>query len=136
MSTLRNLLTTCLVLPWLAASAGADPFAPVTVTLPPEGQGDIFSPGIRLVADLDENYVEEEYFVSGIVDVFEYDDPPQLHQLNPAQRHRHGLHHADHHPTAREEVQIRWECGRRVVELHRAIRHRAGLGRIGGVLRA
>ena len=81
MRSLRIFFTVCLTVPWLAASAGADPFAPVTVTLPPEGQGAIFSPGIRLVADLDENYVEEEYFISGSVDVFEYDDPPQLHQL-------------------------------------------------------
>jgi hypothetical protein len=65
----------------LAHTAIADPTTPVTVTLPPEGQGDIFSPGVRLVGDLDENYVEEEYFISGSVDVFEYDDPPQLHQL-------------------------------------------------------
>jgi hypothetical protein len=81
MSTLRILFTACLVMPWLAASAGADPFAPVTVSLPPVDQGAIFSPGVRLVSDLDESYVEEEYFISGSVDVFEYDDPPQLHQL-------------------------------------------------------
>jgi hypothetical protein len=36
---------------------------------------------VRLVGDLDENYVEEEYFISGSVDVFAYDNPPQLHQL-------------------------------------------------------
>ena len=81
MRSIRILFTACLVMSWLAASAGADPFAPVTVTLPPEDQGDIFIPGVRLVADLDENYVEEEYFISGSVDVFKYDDPPQLHEL-------------------------------------------------------
>ncbi len=81
MRILRSVFAACLGMSWLAASAGADPFAPVTVTVPPEGQGDIFSPGVRLVTDLDENYVEEEYFISGSVDVFEYDDPPQLHQL-------------------------------------------------------
>ncbi len=81
MRALKRFFAACLTLPLLAATAGADPFAPVTVTLPPEGQGDIFSPGVRLVGDLDENYVEEEYFISGSVDVFEYDDPPQLHQL-------------------------------------------------------
>ena len=81
MSLLRILFIACMVIPWLAASAGADPLAPVTVTLPPEGQGAIFSPGVRLVGDLSENYVEEEYFISGNVDVFEYGNPPQLHQL-------------------------------------------------------
>jgi hypothetical protein len=81
MRFLRILSAACLAVAGLAASAGADPFAPVTVTLPPEGQGDIFSPGVRLVADLDDNYVEEEYFVSGSVDVWRYNDPPQLHEL-------------------------------------------------------
>jgi hypothetical protein len=84
MRILRSFFAACLAVPWLAAIAGADPFAPVTVTLPPEGQGDIFSPGVRLVADLDENYVEEEYFISGSVDVFKYEDPPvgpTLHEL-------------------------------------------------------
>ncbi len=81
MRFLQILSATCLAVAGLAASASADPFAPVTVSLPPEGQGDIFSPGVRLVTDLDESYVEEEYFIAGSVDVFEYDDPPQLHQL-------------------------------------------------------
>jgi hypothetical protein len=81
MRFLRILSATCLAVAGLAASASADPFAPVTVSLPPEDQGDIFSPGVRLVTDLDESYVEEEYFISGSVDVFEYDDPPILHEL-------------------------------------------------------
>ncbi|MBW2720131.1 MAG: hypothetical protein JRD94_16760, partial [Deltaproteobacteria bacterium] len=81
MRFLQILSATCLAVAGLAASASADPFAPVTVSLPPEGQGDIFSPGVRLVTDLDESYVEEEYFITGSVDVFEYDEPPQLHQL-------------------------------------------------------
>jgi hypothetical protein len=81
MRFLRILFAACLAVAGLAASADADPFAPVTVSLPPEGQGAIFSPGVRLVADLDDNYVEEEYFISGSVDVFQYDDPPELHTL-------------------------------------------------------
>jgi hypothetical protein len=54
MRFLRILSAACLAVAGLAANAGADPFAPVTVSLPPEGQGAIFSPGVRLVADLDE----------------------------------------------------------------------------------
>jgi hypothetical protein len=36
----------------LVLTAGADPFASVVVTLPPEDQGDIFSPGVVAVESL------------------------------------------------------------------------------------
>ena len=81
MRTLKLGIAACLAVSMLSAAAGADPLAPVTVTPPPEGQGDIFSPGVRLIADLDESYVEEEYFISGSVDVFKYNNPPMLHEL-------------------------------------------------------
>ncbi len=61
----------------LAAPAAASPTAPVTVTLPPTGQGDAFIPGTRMVADLEGSYVEEEFFVSGEATLFNYaNDPP------------------------------------------------------------
>ena len=60
------------------APAFAAPTDPVTVERPPAGQGEAFVPGTRLVDDLPEDYVEEEYFVSGAADLFSYaNDPPQ-----------------------------------------------------------
>ncbi len=62
---------------WLAVTAAADPRDPVTVELPPEGQGDPFVPGVRLVEDLEQAYVEEEFFVSGAATLYTYaHDPP------------------------------------------------------------
>ena len=61
----------------LAAPVLAAQTDPVTVTLPPVGQGDAFVPGIRLVEDLEQPYVEEEYLVSGAATLFNYaNDPP------------------------------------------------------------
>ncbi|MCR9092914.1 MAG: alpha/beta hydrolase domain-containing protein [bacterium] len=60
-----------------ALPAIADPTAPVTVTRPPTEQGEAFVPGTRLVADLPQAYVEEEFFVEGAADLFNYqNDPP------------------------------------------------------------
>ena len=61
----------------LAGSAPAAPTDPVTVTLPPDG-GPAFVPGARLVEDLPQNYVEEEFFVSGGADLFNYAHNPPL----------------------------------------------------------
>jgi len=58
--------------------AAAAPTDPVTVTPAPEDQGPAFVPGVRLVADLPRDYVEEEYFVSGHSTLFNYaNDPPE-----------------------------------------------------------
>lgn len=55
----------------------ADPHAPVVVTRPIEGQGEAFIPGTRVVSDLARPYVEEEFFVAGNADLFNYrSDPP------------------------------------------------------------
>jgi hypothetical protein len=62
----------------LALSASAAPTDPVSVELPPAGQGDAFVPGVRLVEDLSQDYVEEEYFVSGGADLFNYGNNPPL----------------------------------------------------------
>jgi hypothetical protein len=78
-SLIRSRIAVFAVLvPWLALSAAAAPTDPVTVELPPEGQGDAFVPGVRLVADLEQEYVEEEYFVSGASDAFNYAHNPPL----------------------------------------------------------
>ncbi|NIV73259.1 MAG: hypothetical protein GWN37_00030, partial [Gammaproteobacteria bacterium] len=42
----------------------------------PEDQGPAFPAGIRTIADLPRPYAEEEYFVSGAVDVYTYGSPP------------------------------------------------------------
>jgi hypothetical protein len=66
------------VLSLLCAPAFAAPTDPVTVTAPPAGQGAAFVPGVRLVADLAQPYVEDEWFVAGAADLFSYaHNPPQ-----------------------------------------------------------
>jgi hypothetical protein len=61
-----------------ASAALADPTNLVVVDPAPEDQGEIFSPGVRLVSDLSKDYVEEEYFVSGVADLFNYASNPPL----------------------------------------------------------
>lgn len=63
---------------WLAAAALAGPTDAVTVTRPPEDQGDAFVPGTRLVEDLPREYVEEEFFVDGESTLFNYKHDPPL----------------------------------------------------------
>jgi hypothetical protein len=60
----------------IPGAATAGPTDPVTVVLAPEGQGDMFSPGVRLIQDLKQDYVEEEFLVSGEATVYTYNDPP------------------------------------------------------------
>jgi len=74
----RSMLFGCFVLPLLVGSAMAGPTDPVTVTLPPAGQGDPFVPGVRLVDDLPQDYVEEEFFVSGDATLYNYAHNPPL----------------------------------------------------------
>ena len=58
-------------------AAVAGPMDAVVVTPAPSDQGAIFSPGTRLVEDLPNAYVEEEFFVSGESTLFNYaNDPP------------------------------------------------------------
>jgi hypothetical protein len=78
-------LITAILLPLLGGNAVADPTNPVSVTLPPEGQGDPFVPGARLVTDLKQNYVEEEFLVSGAATVYTYNDPPDPTVIIPLQ---------------------------------------------------
>jgi hypothetical protein len=61
---------------FLGPAAFADPRAPVSVVPAPEDQGPAFPAGIRAVADLPRRYAEQEYFVSGAVDVYRYGSPP------------------------------------------------------------
>ncbi len=71
-----NATLAALALAGFAAPAFAGPSDPVTVSLPPEGQGPVFSPGTRLVAELEQPYVEEEYFVSGAATLYNYAHNP------------------------------------------------------------
>ncbi len=66
------------LLPWLAFSAVAAPTDTVTLELPPDDQGAAFVPGVRLVEDLAQPYVEEEYFVSGTSTLYNYAHNPPL----------------------------------------------------------
>ena len=61
-----------------ASQVLAGPTDPVTVTDPPQGQGNIFSPGTRLVENLPKEYIEEEFFVSGAATLFNYAHNPPL----------------------------------------------------------
>ncbi len=63
-----------LLLPSLGSAADAN--SPVSVTLPPVGMGDIFIIPARLVADLEQDYTEEEFFVSGRSTVYTYNEVP------------------------------------------------------------
>ena len=62
----------------LQSAAQADPMAPVTVVPASDGQGEIFSPGVRLVSALAHDYVEEEYFVSGGANLYNYGHNPPI----------------------------------------------------------
>jgi hypothetical protein len=62
--------------PALPPSAGAAPDGPVSMVPAPEGQGEMFSPPIRLVADLEQDYAVEEYLVSGQATVYTYNWDP------------------------------------------------------------
>jgi hypothetical protein len=64
------------VLPILALSAAAGPTDPVTVEDPPTDQGLPFLPGVRLVEDLAQEYVEEEFFISGEATLYNYGHNP------------------------------------------------------------
>jgi len=76
-STYRSFIPLALAALLVAPVAWADPTDPVTVSLPPVGQGDAFVPGVRLVSELPGNYVEEELFISGTADLYNYaNDPP------------------------------------------------------------
>ncbi len=73
-------LSVVLLLPHLSFAGATDP---VTVVPAPEGQGDIFSPSTRLVEDLKQDYVEEEFLVSGTGTVYTYNDPPVREEIIP-----------------------------------------------------
>ena len=74
MRLLLLVLVALLLIPLPAPQASADPRAPVAVVEAPEDQGPAFPTGIRRVAELPRPYLEEEYFVSGEVEVFEYEE--------------------------------------------------------------
>ena len=78
MTRLLVLFATCLLIPLLPSSAAADPTSPVTVSLPDDSLGEIFSPGVRLVADLEQPYVEEEFLISGNATVYNYASNPPV----------------------------------------------------------
>ena len=65
------------------ANAAAGPTDPVSVDPAPEGQGAIFSPGVRLVENLKQSYVEEEFLVSGAATIYTYNDPPVREEIIP-----------------------------------------------------
>lgn len=75
-ATARTLCLCCLA--GLVQAAWAAPTDPVVVSTPPNGQGDAFVPGVRLIADLPQPYVEEEYFVSGGATLYNYAHNPPL----------------------------------------------------------
>jgi len=76
MRTPFSFLTAALMLIVTCSGAAAAPTDTVTVVPAPEGQGDIFSPGIRLVTDLEQSYVEEEFLVSGEANLYTYNETP------------------------------------------------------------
>ena len=76
--SLASMLGIALALSMLATPVHATAEAGVTVTRPPEDRGPAFVPGVRLVENLPQAYVEEEFFVSGESTLYNYaNDPPQ-----------------------------------------------------------
>ncbi len=67
-------ISMALLLP--SVSSAVDANSPVTVTLPPSGVGDIFIIPARLVSDLEQDYTEEEFFISGRSTVYTYNEVP------------------------------------------------------------
>jgi hypothetical protein len=77
-----TLVALALVAGW-PLGAGADPTSPVSVELPDDDLGNAFNVGVRLVEDLEQDYVEEEYFIAGNATVYTYDDPPVREEVIP-----------------------------------------------------
>jgi hypothetical protein len=76
MPTLRP-VAAALAAALVGGPALAGPTDPVAFSLPPEAQGPPFVPGVRLVADLAQPTVEEEYFAAGTATLYSYaHDPP------------------------------------------------------------
>jgi hypothetical protein len=59
----------------IAAAGQKDP---ISLESPPADQGAPFIPGVRLVGDLPQDYVEEEYFVAGAATLYSYANNPPL----------------------------------------------------------
>ncbi len=75
---------TCFVLLLLAAVApalAAGPSDPVSVVRPPEDRGAIFSPGVRLLSEVADDYVEEEFLVRGAANNYTYAQSPRRGEL-------------------------------------------------------
>ena len=70
------ILASVRAVPFFASGAVAGPTGLVRVVPAPEDQGAIDSPGVRLVADLPTEYVEEEYFISGTASVCNFNSDP------------------------------------------------------------
>jgi hypothetical protein len=62
----------------IAPFAYAGQTDPITVELPPEDQGAAFVPGFRTLSDLPEEYIEEEFFIRGSADLYNYAQNPPL----------------------------------------------------------
>jgi hypothetical protein len=78
MTRLLVVFVTCLLIPLLPSPAAADFTSPVTVSLPDDSLGEIHSPGFRLVVDLEQPYVEEEFLISGEATVYNYASNPPV----------------------------------------------------------
>ncbi|MBW2243508.1 MAG: hypothetical protein JRH01_16115 [Deltaproteobacteria bacterium] len=75
------LLIATLALAFAAPVAAGGPTAPVTSTLAPEGLGESFVPGVRLVSELPGGYVEEEFILSGAANNYTYAELPVRDEL-------------------------------------------------------
>jgi hypothetical protein len=73
---IQLILASICILPILALTANAGPTDPVLVEVPPSGQGAAFVPGVRLVEDLAQEYVEEEFLISGTATLYNYANNP------------------------------------------------------------
>jgi hypothetical protein len=60
----------------ISFAAAADQTSPVTIVPAPEGQGEMQVPATRKIEGLVQDYVEEEFFVSGLADIYTYNEIP------------------------------------------------------------
>jgi hypothetical protein len=75
MRSLTLLSSAALLSLGFAAAAVADQTSPVALVAAPEDQGERQVPATRATADLLQDYVEEEYFVSGLADIYTHGNP-------------------------------------------------------------
>ncbi len=78
---MRHLAPLLIALLLAGPALAGGPTAPVASHPAPEGVGEAFVPGVRLVSELPGGYVEEEFILSGAANNYTYAQPPVRDEL-------------------------------------------------------